>query len=144
MNLKSLKKDYYTQATECTYVNTTNMIDVMGYLRRMRTAPVKTFGELCKNFLDMSQGLCSGSNRIDFVFDSYVKGSIKDNKRARRSCCKPIDLNVIAAETYLPVSMDAFWASPANKVKLQQLLRETILQQTNQKTVVVSALGVGP
>ena len=92
----------------------------------------------------MAPRLCSGSNSNDFVFDTYVEGSVKDSERARRSCCKPIDLHVVAAETHLPVPMDVFWVSPTNKVKLQQLLRETILQQTYQRTVVVNTIGVGP
>jgi len=44
--------------------NTASIIDVMGCLRRMRLASVKTFRELCTNFLDMTHALCSNSNRI--------------------------------------------------------------------------------
>ena len=37
---KCLKKDDYTQPTEWTDANTTSTMDVMGYLRRMLTAPL--------------------------------------------------------------------------------------------------------
>ena len=60
----------------------------------------------------------------------------------RRSTCKPVDLNVITPETKLPVSMDAFWASSINKTKLQELLRETIINMTSQKKILVSAMGI--
>ncbi|KAG1707506.1 Ankyrin repeat and death domain-containing protein 1A [Nymphon striatum] len=119
-------------------------MDVMGCLRRMRTGPINTFGELCKNFIEMASGLCRGSYRAGFVFDTYVEGSIKDCERARRSTCRLIDLNTINSETKLPVSMDAFWASPSNKTKLQQLLRETLLLNSTCKSSVASAMGVAP
>lgn len=141
---KILKKDDYTQPTEWADAKTTSIMDVMGCLRRMRTGPIKTFGEFCEKFIEMASGLCRGSDRIDLVFDTYVEGSVKESERTRRSSCRPIDLNAINSETKLPVSMDAFWASPTNKTKLQQLLRQIAIQQSNSRTVVVSAMGVAP
>ncbi|KAG1675185.1 hypothetical protein GQR58_014808 [Nymphon striatum] len=141
---KILSKDEYTEPKEWADANTTSLMDVMGCLRRMRTGPINTFGELCKNFIEMASGLCRGSYRADFVFDTYVEGSIKDCERARRSTCRLIDLNTINSETKLPVSMDAFWASPSNKTKLQQLLRETLLLNSTCKSSVASAMGVAP
>ena len=85
----------------------------------MNTSTLKTFGELCARFLQMAYGLSKDSSRIDFVFDTYVEGSVKDSERQRRLSCSPIDLNVICEEAPLPVSMESLWASFANKSKLQ-------------------------
>ena len=111
----------------------------------MRIASVKTFGDLCTNFLDMTLGLCGNSNRIDYVFDTYLEGSVKDSERAQRYSCSPIDLNVMCGDTHLPVTMDTFWASSTNKAKVQGLLRSHILGYPRAMTdVVVSGVGVSP
>ena len=105
----------------------------------------RTFGDLCARFLQTAYGLSKDSYRIDFVFDTYVEGSIKDSERQRRLSCGPIDLNVICEETPLPVSMDAFWASSANKSKLQGLLRNYVLANPRPMTeVVLSGIGFSP
>ena len=96
----------YTQPPQWADANTTNTMDVMGCLRRICTASVKAFGELCKR--KMAQRLCSRSNRIDFIFDIYVEGSVKDSERVRKCTCRPIDINVVSSEMQLSVSMDAF------------------------------------
>ena len=127
---KLLLKDEYLQPNQWSDANATCIVDVMGCVRRLRTASVKTFGDFCQNFSEMTKGICRKSNRTDFVFDTYIEGSVKDSERARRSSCRPIDLNTIASETKLPVSMDTFWASSGNKIKLQELLRDRILGET--------------
>lgn len=140
---KQLDKTDYILQSKWKKENTTSIIDVMACLRRMRLSTVKTFGDLCTNFLDMAHGLSINSNCIDFIFDTYVEDSVKGSERARRCNCSPIDLNVICAKTPLPVTMDAFWASSTNKAKLQGLLRSHILgSMTDNADVVVSAMGV--
>jgi len=54
----------------------------------------------------MVYGLSKDCSRIDFVFHTYVEGSVKDTEWQRRLSCSPIDLNVICEEMPLPVSMD--------------------------------------
>ena len=140
---KHLDTKDYLPPSKWTPENTASIIDVMGCLRRMRLASVKTFGELCTNFLDMTHALCSNSNRIDFVFDTYLEGSVKDSERARRCSHSPIDLNVMYEDTPLPVTMDAFWASSTNKAKVQGLIRSHILANPKTMTdVVISAMGM--
>ena len=59
--------------------NTATIVDVMGCLRRLRLAPTKTFHDLSSHFLEL-HGISSNSNRIDFVFDTYIEGLIKDSE----------------------------------------------------------------
>lgn len=59
---------------------------------------VKIVYVLCSDFLDTIYGLCSESERIDFVFDTYMDDSVKDSERGRRSC-SPVDLNEVHAGT---------------------------------------------
>ena len=57
-------------------------------------------------------GISSNSNRIDFVFYTYIEG---DSERERRCKCSLIDLNEVLPDTLLPLTM--------NKTKVQELLR---------------------
>ena len=136
------KKRDYLPPDEWKKVKTASIVDVMCCLRQMNTSTFKTFGDLCARFLQMAYGLSKHSSRIDFIFDTYVEGSVKDSERQRRLRCSPIDLNVICEETPLPVSMDSFWASSANKSKLQGLLRNYVLAHPRPMTdIVLSGIG---
>lgn len=77
---KLLDAKDYLQPPAWTPANTAAIVDVMGYLRRMRTVNINTFGDLCTNFLGYVHGLCNNANRIDFVFDTYIEGSVKDSE----------------------------------------------------------------
>ena len=77
------------------------------------------------------------------AFSSYIDASVKDSQRPRRCNCSPVDLNDVSPETPLPVTMESFWASSINKVKLQLLLRKYILNNPMAAAdVVVSAIGL--
>lgn len=139
------KADYILQPSECKPANTVTIIDVMAGLRRMRVSQMNTFGELCDKFLEVSYGLSRNSKRVDFIFDTYIEGSVKDSERTRRCSSSPIDLYGIGTGTQLPVTMDAFWASSANKSKLQKLLQQCILTKLKPMTdTVVSSIGRPP
>jgi hypothetical protein len=91
----------------------------------------------------MMNSLCKRSNRIDFVFDMCIDGSVKDSERVRRCNTNPMHLNELGRETKLPVSKDVFWGSSSNKTKLQDAVRCHILEEQNETTeLVVSAVGV--
>ena len=81
---------------------------------------------------------------IDFVFDTYVERSIKESERQRRLCCGSLDLSVICEEALLPVSIDAFWASSANKSKFQRLLRNHVLARRLMTDIVLIGIGFSP
>ena len=87
---KLLLNDDYLQPKQWSDANTTCIVNVMGCMRRLRTASVKTFGEFCQNAIEMTKGICCQSNRIDFVFDTYIEDSVKDSERARRNSCRSI------------------------------------------------------
>ena len=75
------KKRDYLPPDEWKKVKTASIVDVMCCLRQMNTSSLKTFGDLCAWFLQMAYGLNKDSNRIDFFFDTYVEGSIKESER---------------------------------------------------------------
>ncbi len=78
-------------------------------------------------------------NRIDIIFDLYLQQSIKQLERDRRSNHKAINTFINRNDQPLPVDMDSFWASPDNKVRLQQFfikwLTEIILHNQDCKAV---------
>ena len=142
---KHFEKEDYMPPSEWMPLNTVTIIDVMAGVRRIQVSRMSTFGELCDKFLEVSYVLGNNSTRIDFIFDTYIEGSVKGSERSRRCGCSPIDLYVIATETQLPVTMDAFWASSANKSKLQKLIRQHILTKPKPKTdTIVSSIGHPP
>ncbi|XP_052271149.1 uncharacterized protein LOC127871907 isoform X2 [Dreissena polymorpha] len=110
---------------------TAYIVDVMANIRKLRISGLRTFNDLCTAFARCISALSRPAKRIDFVFDSYIEGSIKDNERSRRSRYRPIEVNMVNEDTPLPVNMDTFWASGSNKVKLQILLSKWIRQNAN-------------
>ena len=70
--------------------------DVMAYVRKILLSSISEFGDLFGKFLDMALGICKNAQRIDFVFDSYIEGSVKDNERQRRTLKAPIQVSDIS------------------------------------------------
>ena len=84
------KKRDYLPPDEWKKVKTASIVDVMCCLRQMNTSTLKTFGDLCARFIQMAYGLSKDSSHIDFVFNTYMEGSVKDSERQRRSTCSPV------------------------------------------------------
>ena len=144
---KNLKKEDYIHPSVWPACHTTYLIDVMACMRRVRVKSLKSFGDfISKGFFDIIQNICRRASRIDFVFDTYLDGSIKDSERKRRSSNKPIEINSVTEETPLPIDMDTFWPSSGNKIKLQLLLRKWLLANGFEKfphiKIILSGTGV--
>ena len=143
---KKLSKTDYVVPQKWDTAKTTYVIDVMGYMRRVQSTLLNTFEDICKSFADMIIKLCPNANRIDFVFDSYIEGSVKDSERKRRCQYMPIEVNNLKLDTPLPVEMGTFWASSNNKSKLQKLLKKYLMttvhdQNPNLELVLSGAYG---
>ena len=93
------------------------IIDSMNQFRRLPLKG-KRFEDLFKNLDSNVNNVCKFS-RIDYVFDSYLKSSIKSSERERRSSVEPLPLTSISISTKLPMQMKRFWASNSNKVSIQ-------------------------
>ena len=83
----------------------------MAYVRKVKTKPLKTFGEFCDVFLTSILNVSQNASRIDMVFDTYIEGSVKDSERLRRSKVSPIKISKVESDTPLPTDMDRFWSS---------------------------------
>ena len=131
----NLDKDaVYIPQAKWTDMPTGYVVDVMANVRKVPTSSISTFGQLCQTFSELVSAKCRNAQRIDFVFDSYVEGSVKDNERQRRKSKTPIVLSDITNDTRLPKDMDSFWPSADNKVKLEVLLRNWLKDYyTHQK-----------
>lgn len=126
---KSLAPDDYINPKQWEKFESAFMIDVMSNIRRIPTTKLKTFQDFLDTFVARIIVLCPDAQRIDFVFDSYCEGSIKDSERSSRCSHKPIEINELTLQTQLPKEMDHFWSSSRNKQKLQLLLKDYISQQ---------------
>ena len=103
------------------------IVDVMAYVRKIPLSSISDFGDLFGKFLDMALGICKNAQHIDFVFDSYIEGSVKDNERQRCTLKSQIQVSDISRDTKLPKDMDTFWPSSNNKMKLENFLRSCIM-----------------
>ena len=140
---KKLKDNDYLMAPRWIDNGTVYIVDVMAWLRHMRTSSLTTFAEFCTAFMDMVNHMSVNAKRIDYVFDTYLEDSVKGGERARRSACAPIEINILKEDTPIPVSMESFWASSSNKAKLQQLLKNVLLKNAQSGVdIVVSGTGI--
>ena len=121
-------------------LKTAYLVDVMANIRKIKIKENKTFGHLCKSFFNYVFKIGEVTDRIDFVFDSYMEGSIKDSERRRRQTVAAIDLNDIENSTPLPVEMDRFWGSSNNKLKLEILLHTEVLEEERKKSSSVQVI----
>lgn len=105
------------------------VVDVMLILRKIPWKDLHTFQELAKSFCAsvLSRASLLITKRIDFVFDSYFKKSIKSWEHARRTKTEVIYYQNLSADRVLPAQEDKFWASSKNKVLLQTFLKDFIL-----------------
>lgn len=140
---KVLAAEDYIHPSQWDYTfPTAYIVDVMAYMRRIKTKNLKSFGELCEHLWNMIFNICKNPKRIDFVFDSYVEGSVKDSERSRRATARGIEISALNESSPLPVSMESFWASASNKTKLQKLFSEWLKthHESNWPDVVISGM----
>jgi hypothetical protein len=108
--------------------STTVIIDVMGGIRKARTKD--TFGEFVKNYVGCTLSSSTYAERVDFIFDSYTRTSIKDSERQRRQHASPID--VVTEGTKMPVKMETFWSSNSNKRQIEGLIQEIAMETAKE------------
>ena len=72
------------------------VIDFMAYPRKVATKKMNliTYKDFFKVLWKTFSLLSIGYNRIAIVFDLYLKQSIKQAERSRRSKLEPIDTNI--------------------------------------------------
>ena len=58
---------------------------------------------------------------LDIVFDGYIEDSIKEGERRSHVNCEHLEVINMLLARKIPVQIDQFWASPANKIALQKL-----------------------
>ena len=102
----------------------------MANFDKISTKSLSNFGNLCNKLLENVTSKIA--SRIDFVFDSYMFGSIKDCERLCRNESTQIEQHIIKSKTPLPVDMSTFWPSIENKSKLQHLLAQTVLESSDE------------
>ena len=94
----------------------------MAHARKIPTKKMMlaTYEDFFKALWRTFSSLSKGCFRIDIVFDTYLRHSIKQGERNRRSELDPIETNITSVKQQLPVEMDRFWPSSENKMKFQQ------------------------
>ena len=103
-------------------IPTAIVIDFMAYARKvpLKKLKLRTFEDFANNLWKTFRYLSRDSSRIDIVFDLYLKDSVKQYERDRRSKTDPINTSIRRRDQPLPVEMDRFWASSDNKIYFQQ------------------------
>jgi len=103
--------DDYIAPTQWKDMPTGYIVDVVANVRKLKTSSMSTFGELCNQFLSIIFGVCKNASRIDFIFESYIEGLVKDSERLRRTQKTPVLYSNTAIESKLARDMDSFWPS---------------------------------
>lgn len=109
------------------------LIDVMAPVSKISTKVIETFGQFIDSFIRIVDSHCMNAKRVDYAFDQYADGAIKDAACQCRTTKAPIDLAYFDRNTPLPKNMNTFWSSNKNKVKLQILLYECIVMKNRQE-----------
>ena len=127
-----------------------HVVDGMGQVYKVNTSKTETFGDFAEVYC---KSICAmPSARIDVIFDRYDGASIKDDTRSVRTSGSNAGrgkkkqkrrtiARAISPEVKLPNGADfkAFLTLKENKIALQQLLGEYLLQNSpRNKTIVVS------
>ena len=94
----------------------------MAYTRKIpqKRMRLSTYEDYFNALWKMLSRISKESIRIDIVFDFYLRYSIKQGERNRRSKEDPIETNIGTAKQKLPVDMNRFRASLENKMRFQQ------------------------
>ena len=95
----------------------------MAYARKVPTKKMMltTYEDYFKALWRTFSSLSKDCSQIDIVFDVYLRHSIKQGERNRRSKLDPTETNITSIKQQLPVEMDRFSSSSENKMKFQQL-----------------------
>ncbi|XP_069092632.1 protein FAM200A-like [Pleurodeles waltl] len=87
---------------------------------------MQNFREVVQIVLQTSKSVCT-LQKLQFAFDSYLERSVKECERIRgMSTSGTIDLTFIKNSTPVPVQLEKFWSSAANKMNLEMLTRQNI------------------
>ena len=137
---KNLSPEHF-KFNENSPLQTTVVVDFMSQVRMIKMSSLKTFGEVVSTVLQRSTSVCS-LQELHIVFDSYLPLSVKECERIRRESTNgTIDLAVIKSNTPIPVQIEKFWSSTANKTNLQMLARQKMEQDSANATISTIASG---
>ena len=59
-------------------LRTTYLVDDLANVRKISTEGLHAFAGLCSTSFNIMLAICQNAYMIDFVFGSYIEGSIKD------------------------------------------------------------------
>lgn len=130
--------------------STVLLIDVMLVMRKLSWTKSTKFNDVAINFCEFVNHKASLHNtkRIDFVFDSYFRNSIKSSEHVRRKSSESLILyHDLSGETPLPKQIDKFWSSSENKILVQKFLRNFILNSSeifNNRQLILSNINDTP
>ena len=81
---KNLSATDFVHPTKWAECRTASVVDVMAMMRKAHVKDCKTVNDLILAFMESVMHLSTKSGRIDFVFDIYIEGSIRDSERVQR------------------------------------------------------------
>ena len=115
-----LQEDYNYQVSDC---NPVVFIDFMSYFRsQVFINEHPTFGDVMIETVARLQKQFKDVKMFHFIFDSYIRMSMKGPERISRSqkAKGVIHLARLEFNTPLPQQMDKFWGSEKNKRNLEE------------------------
>lgn len=112
----------------------------MSKMRQMPLVQLSTLGDVINAIISLASNVCRGPEFIHLVLDSYVEMSLKEGERLWRSDeAAGIDIIGMGRDTPISKQLDKFWASEANKRKLQLLVRDIVCNQACVHPTIIAS-----
>ena len=90
-----------------------------------------------------SLGVCSSSESLHVLFDSYLEESIKKGEKSHRAGnLGAIELSVLVESTPIPQQLEKFWNSSENKTLSLKLVRKVVSVQALPVKIILSGMVV--
>ena len=93
---------------------------ILSTKKKCRCPPGDHKSHFCQKVQGMILNLAIDSQRINIVFDIYLKNSIKASaQKSRKKSIEPVPVSINRDDQQLPSAIGSFWASELNKEALQ-------------------------
>ena len=111
----------YLRFSKASSASTAMAVDFMSIIRRQRLQNMTVFEDIIKSAWLSVYNSCE-FNHLNIVFDSHIEDSIRKDERSSRVNCEFLEVINMSLASKIPVQIDRFWSSPANKIALEKLL----------------------
>ena len=113
----------------------------MPNVRKINTTQCQIFKDILAKLWSIIYNSCN-FQRLDIIYDSYIKQSIKFSERQRRGATNGILVCNIESSLYIPSQMEKCWACDRNKENLQLISRYFFIENSSENSKYLTLSGI--